>query len=328
MPSIAMGISGRGNAVSETITKGIRESLLQAGFTEAINFSFMSMEDLDTLRLDAGDPRRTAVQVKNPLRVEDSFMRTILAPSLIRNVMHNAAHGNKDVRLFEMARVFNMAQSADGLLPKEPYHIAAISCKDKAKALYKEETHDFYMMKGVLESMLNDIRVSGVAFKRSSEPFLHPGQSADIWIKDEKIGFCGVLSPLVVETLDIKAQKSSIVVTELCIDSLIEHFKPGVCYAPLPKFPAIERDSAIIVDASLEASEIIGWVGSYPSNLIEGSYIFDVYQGGAIPNGQKSIAFNVRYRALDRTLTDDEIDALHKALIASVLEKTKGHLRQ
>ena len=100
-----------------------------------------------------------------------------------------------------------------------------------------------------------------------------------------------------------------------------------VKYIPLPKYPFIERDTAVILDDSLEASNIMKWLKAYPSDLIEDIRIFDVYQGKNIPQGKKSIAFNIRYRTTNRTLKDDEIDTLHSSVVEYILDKTGGKLR-
>jgi phenylalanyl-tRNA synthetase beta chain len=214
----------------------------------------------------------------------------------------------------------------------EREHLGAIYYKEKDKTLYRDDTPDFYVVKGVIEAILNDLKIYDYSFARSSdkssEPFLHPGQSADIFIMDTKIGYVGALSPAIVDSLDIKAHKPSIIVMEIDIDSIVPYAMQVVKYRPLTRYPYIERDTAILVDEAMEVSEIMKLLKSYSSDLIEDVCIFDVYQGKNIAEGQKSIAFNVRYRALDRTLKDDEIDALHGSLIDYIIEKTKGQLRQ
>lgn len=316
------------------VKNGIKEALLKSGFTEVINYSFMGLQELDILGIEESDERRNLVQIKNPLKVEDSFMRTTIIPSMIKNLTHNIAHGNRELRLFEIARVFISEQSAvsseqsASRLPIEKEHLAVLNYKEKIKTLYRDETHDFYIIKGVIEAIFNNLRIYDYSFVRSSEPFLHPGQSADIYIMGNKIGHIGALSPEIINYLDIKAHKPSIVVVEIDIESIVPYTMQQVKYSPLPKYPYIERDTAIVIDSSLESVMLMKWLKSYPSENIEDIAIFDVYQGKNIPEGKKSIAFNVRYRASDRTLKDEEIDALHKSLVDYILDKTKGQLRR
>ncbi len=350
-----MSQESRVKSQESKIKDNIKQSLLKSSFTEVINYSFTGLQDIDLLGIGEDDERRNLVQIKNPLKIEESFMRTTLMPAFIKDLIHNVSHGNRELRLFEIARVFISQKSevslahrssliahrkkdhelsamshelsSASILPIECEHLAALYYKEKSKALYRDDTPDFYIVKGVIEAILNDLKIYDYSFVRSSEPFLHPGQSADIFIMDSKIGYVGVLSPAIVDSLDIKAHKPSVIVMEIDIDSIIPYAMQVVKYRPLPRYPYIERDTAIIVDSLLEAAMLMKWLKSYSSDLIEDIYVFDVYQGENIPEGKKSIAFNVRYRASDRTLKDDEIDAMHKSLVDYILDKTKGQLR-
>ncbi|OGW21940.1 MAG: phenylalanine--tRNA ligase subunit beta [Nitrospirae bacterium GWC2_46_6] len=323
LPKATIGTEGN----ELKVRSNIKQAFLKSGFTEVINYSFMGIHDIDMLGIDEKDERRNSVRIKNPLRAEDSLMRTTLIPSMIKNLVHNVAHGNKELRLFETAKVF-IGRNENSGLPDEREHLAALYYKEKVKALYKDETHDFYIVKGIIEAVFNELKIYDYSFIRSSEPFLHSGQSADIFIMDEKVGYVGSVSPAVIDVLDIKAHKPAVVVMELDIDKLMPYTMQVVKYRALPKYPHVERDTALVVDSSIEASAIVAWLKSYASDMIEDIHIFDVYQGKNIPEGKKSIAFNVRYRAAGRTLKDEEVDALHKSLVDYILDKTNGQLRQ
>lgn len=312
----------------------IKTSFLRKGFNEVINFSFMGTEDLDMLKLGEGDERTNLVKIMNPLRSEDSYMRTTLMPSLIKNILYNLAHGNRDLRFFEISKVFISkntlradSDSKDTKLPDERTHISAVCYREKTKNLYKDATHDFYLIKGIIEAILNNLKINNYSFVISSETFLHPGQSADLYISGSKAGFIGMLAPLVISGLDIKAYKPQIAILEMNLDLLITHAVSNIRYMPLSRYPYVERDTAIIVDSSLESSLIKTLISAYPTDLSEDAYVFDVYQGDSIPAGKKSIAFNIRYRAADRTLKDEEVDVLHRSLTDYILDKTKGQLR-
>lgn len=326
LPKARLGADSRKENISaREIRRDIRESLLKCGFDEAINLSFMGAHELDLLSIPENDARRNLVQVRNPLREEESFMRTTLVPALIRNLVHNLAHGNRELRLFEMSKAFIGIDRNS--LPEEKERVAALYYREKTKTLYKDDTPDFFIVKGILDAMFEGIGISGCSYVRSEEPFLHPGRSADIMIGGTKAGFIGALSPAVIEALDIKAQKPSLIVMEMDLGAIISLSKREMIYKPLPKYPFVERDTAITVDAGLQAAEIIGYLKTYPSNVIEDVSIFDIYQGGNIEAGRKSIAFNVRYRSPEKTLTDSEVEALHKALVDYILGKTGGQVR-
>jgi phenylalanyl-tRNA synthetase beta chain len=331
LPLATVGMEVEDNPEKDTrerLLGDLKESFLKAGFTEVINYSFMGEQDLEVLGLAEDDERRTAVRIRNPLRAEDSYMRTMLAPSLMRNVVHNVVHGNREFRLFEISKVFLNRRPTEAGLPEERTHCAAVLYREKMQTLYRENTPDFFIMKGLVEAVLNDLKIRSWSFVRSQEPFLHPGQSADILIGGERMGYLGALSPLVTDRLDISVRKPSLMLMEIDMNAVVPYAMQELKYMSLPKYPYIERDTAIIVDASLEAASIIGWLRDYPSDLIEDISLFDVYQGVNIPGDRKSIAFNVRYRALERTLRDEEIDSLHQALVEHVLGKTKGELRK
>ncbi len=307
------------------VKRKFRAAFLVSGYTETINYSFIGRSDLDLLRLGKDDTRRDCVAVQNPLRDEDALMRTCMVPSLLRNLVTNVAQGNREFQLFEQSRVF-LSRPGEAL-PEEREHLAALIYREKVKGLYRDETPDFFRLKGLLEALFADMRVAGVSWKRSTEPFLHPGQSADIVLGGTKIGFAGVLSPLVVNALDIKAQKSSVVVVELDLTSLMPHLGTGADYRSIARFPFVERDTALVVDAALEAASILELVRAFRSDVIEETSIFDVYEGASLGEGKKSVAFSVRYRALGRTLTDDEVDGMHADLVRHVSEKTGGQIR-
>lgn len=329
LPKATIGMEWQGSEIKNDqagIKKNIREALLKLGYAEAVNYSFMGLHELDLLGIAENDNRRNLLQVKNPLRAEDSFMRSTLVPSLIKNLVHNISHGNKEIELFEMARVF--INEMPNSLPTEKDHLAAIYYRERNGSLYKDDILDFYKVKGSVEAIFNDLKIHGHSFVRSSEPFLHPGQSADIFLMGNKIGYLGAISPAIIDVLDIKANKPAVIALELDIDSIMPYTLQVVKYMPLPKYPFIERDTAVILAQSLEASNIINWLKAYSSELIEDIHIFDVYQGKNIPQGKKSVAFNIRYRAANRTLKDDEIDALHSAVVKYILDKTDGQLRQ
>jgi len=326
LPKARLGVDSRKENISaREIRRDIRESLLKCGFDEAINLSFMGAHELDLLLIPSDDARRNLVQVRNPLREEESYMRTTLVPALIRNLAHNLAHGNRELKLFEMSKAFLGIDRNS--LPEEKERVAALYYREKTKTLYKDDTPDFYVVKGMLDAMLQGIGIMDCSYVRSDEPFLHPGRSADIMIGGSKAGFIGALSPAVIEALDIKAQKPSVIVMELDLGAIISLSKREVVYKSLPKYPFIDRDTAIVVNAGLQAAEIIAHLKSYPSELIEDISIFDVYQGANIGEGKKSVAFNVRYRSPEKTLTDEEVEGLHKAIVDYILEKTGGQLR-
>ncbi len=303
---------------------GIKESFRRAGFSEAINYSFMGRRMLDLMNIGEADFRRKTIRLRNPLNEEEGLLRTTLIPSLIQNLVYNLSMGSKDVKLFEVSRVFI---ERGGTLPEESHNLGAICFIEKAPSLWKEEAPDFYIVKGVFEALMDDLKISDYSFSRSSEPFLHPGKSCDVMVSGKKLGFLGDLHPGIVEGLGLKISRPEIIVAELYLDELVPLAKTSRKYTLLPRYPYIERDIALIVDNSLPAAYVMERIRSYSSELMEDVTIFDSYRGKNIPEGKKSLAFAVRYRSKQRTLTDSEIEEVHKKLVAYLAEKTAGVVR-
>lgn len=306
------------------LIKKVKTILRMRGFSEAINYSFMNTEYLHLLNIPPDDKRQLAVAIKNPLRKEEAFLRTMLMPSLIQNMSHNLARGIKHISIFELSRVF---ENKGQILPLESLNLAGIYYKEKAPSLWKDEVEDFYVVKGAVEFIFKEFKFKEYSFIASTEPFLHHGRSADIFLDGEKIGFIGVLLPDIIERLSIKA-KASPIVFEINMDKLLSETPQTITYKPIAKFPSIERDIAIVVDESVKAGEVVNLIKRYPSELIEEVSLFDFYKGRNIPQGKKSLGFSIRYRASERTLKDEEIDSIHQGLIRHLIERVGGEIRK
>ena len=212
--------------------------------------------------------------------------------------------------------------------------LGGVYYRERKPSLWKEDAHSFYIVKGMIEDLFGDLHINGYAFSPSSEPFLHPGQSCEIRISGSGIGLLGAVSPVVVDKLEMKVPKPEIVVFEIDFDRLISLIPASMEYSPIPKFPCIERDIAIIVDDKLSAPDIENLIRAYPSELIEDVSIFDFYKGRNIPDEKKSLAFTVRYRSDSRTLTEAEVEEMHFNIVKYIhsrdrrgVERFEGLLR-
>ncbi len=302
----------------------VRESMRTAGFSAAINYSFMNMESLDAMGIVDEDGRRRTVSISNPLSQDECLLRTTLVPSLISNLKVNLDRGVKEVRLFEIANVFFQTGQA---LPAEPLRLGGIWYREKTPSLWRDDIPGFYLAKGALQALFEEVKVKQCAFIPSSELFLHAAQSADIVISGSRVGYIGVPGPKLVNSLHVKKLKPEIVLFEIDLDLLLTFVPHSMQFRPPAKYPPVERDIAVVVDETIPSSRIREIIASYPTTLIEDVSLFDYFTGGSIPKGRKSIAFNVLYRAQDRTLTDAEVEELHAKLVKDVLEKSGGELR-
>jgi phenylalanyl-tRNA synthetase beta chain len=301
-----------------------REVMRKSGFTEIITYSFMSPTNLDMFNIPQTDRRWHTIGIKNPLRQEESLLRTTLIPALLDRFKYNLDRGQKDIRFFEIARVF---QDTGETLPLEDLMLGGLYYRERVPSLWGEDVKGFFVSKGVLESMFTEFKIQEFSFSPSSEPFLHQGQSADIYAAGARLGSVGVISPEIAEKLDLKRHNPEIVLFEINLDLVCTLITKPVQYVPIPKYPAVERDIAVVVDETLPASEIQNMIKTFSSELIETVSIFDVYRGEHIPEGKKSLAFNIVYRSRERTLTDDEVERVHTELVDSVLRRTGGELR-
>ncbi len=306
----------------------IKALLRKAGFSEAINYSFMNPIHLDALGIDEKDKRRTAViNLLNPLRAEESVLRTTLIPALLENLSRNLNRGSSGLRLFELSKIFIHNQgSQEQQLVKERLHLAAILSPETAKTFYQPQAAGFYELKGVLEAVFHDLKITDTAFAASdSEKFLQPGQAAEIIISGKTIGFIGRIAPGTLESFGIHAETY---IFELDADRLLESINnEEVRFKWLLRFPHVDRDMALLASVDLPSEKIIKAVKDFSSELITHVSIFDMYQGKGIPEGRKSLAYSVRYQSADRTLTVAEVDSIHLALIDHVTNSLGVELR-
>jgi phenylalanyl-tRNA synthetase beta chain len=314
----------RSGARQRGLISSIREALMNFGYHDAVNYSFMNPGHLDMLSIPKEDLRRKAIAVANPLRAEDGLMRTTLVPTLVSNLAYNVARGASEVRLFENSKVFI---DQGGELPEEPHRVGGVYWHSgSARELYKDDTEAFYRVKGTVESLMDMLRIEGVEYVPSNEPFFHPGKSADLLIDGKPAGYLGVLSPNVMEAFEIKTTQEA-VVFELDLDLMIDAAPEKPVYTSVPRYPAVERDVALMVDREVTVANIISLVKSGAPDIFESVELFDCYTGKGVPEGKKSLAFNLVYRSPERTLTDGEVEAVHNKLIGALVKETGGAIR-
>lgn len=315
--------SGRMNTKTKHLER-TREVMRQAGFNEVINYSFMSLSSLDIIHVPKYDRRWKTIGIRNPLRQEDSMLRTTLIPALLDNFKYNFDRGQKDIRFFEISRVF---QDIGETLPLEELRLGGLYYSERVPSLWGEDVKGFFVAKGALESMFAEFKMLDVAFLPSSEPFLQKGQSADVYLAGSHLGYIGVIGHDITARLDFKKYAPEIILFEINLDYFFTLISDLIQYIHIPKYPSIERDIAVVVDEAIPAYEIQNMIKTFASELIETVSVFDLYRGKNIPDGKKSLAFNIVYRSRDRTLRDEEVDLVHTSLVDFILQRTGGELR-
>lgn len=304
LPAVRMKTEG---VKKEKAIEGrLKDVLTSLGFLEVINYSF---EDPEFLGLfSENEPLR----ILNPLTKEGSVMRTNLIAGISRNVILNLSHQVRDIRVFEIGRVFIPGENR---LPLEIRKIAGAVTGKRQADIWDKEEFDFFDLKGILERVFEVFSISeGVRFEEAPQiRFLHPGKSAKALLGGEEAGFFGELHPEFQERLGISKR---VYIFEIDLDKLSSSVK-GVekRFRPLPKFPSVRRDIALVVDESVAVGEVLNEIKKVESSLIEDVNVFDVFKGEPVGKGKKSIAVSMILRASDKTLTDEEAnEAQAKAL--------------
>lgn len=301
------------------IERQMRLLLTGCGFQETVNFGFTREELFDKLCLGSGDFRRHFVRIRNPLG-GDAVLRSLLLPSLLENLVLNESRGRRDIQIFEIARIFRTRPGAAE--PIEGRAVGVLAAGDRFPAWWgtKSASVDFYDLKGVLEALGRIFGVSISLRARREIPYLHPGRQAKVALGDEELGWMGELHPEVVRSFDLKTGG---VAMEIDLDLLDRQRRPPEKYKLLPRYPAVFRDMAVVVSERTPAAEIEAAILRTGGALVESAVLFDVYRGKPVPEGKKSIAFSIQYRAADRTLTDEEVVTIH-GRIQEALERDLG----
>ncbi len=282
----------------------LKSLLIGSGFFEAFTFSFSSNAEMDKLNLDKDDARYDMVKILNPLGEEFSRLRTTMVPDMLKSLGRNINMKEKDVRLFEAARTF-APKSGDALPEERPAVCLGVA----------GEQEDFYTLKGVIENIA-EVFGTNVRLIPGGSSFFHPGRKAEIMVKNTVIGEMGEIHPDVRDNFDIDAR---VYVAQVYLDALYDAADDFRVYKPLPKYPAAERDLALIVKDEITAGNLLECIQTSGGKFLESVKLFDVYKGKPLTADQKSMAFSMLFRAPDRTLTDEEVSAA----VQSIMDKTK-----
>jgi phenylalanyl-tRNA synthetase beta chain len=303
----------------------LRDLLVGNGFAEVINYSFTSAMAWDKILLGAEDPRRSNVVIINPLTEEQAVMRTTLLPSLLETVARNLAYRSRNLRLFEARPVF--APLAGEELPSERQHLALVMGGRRHPEGWAQgnEQVDFFDLKGVAEAVLTTFGVDGVVWdSQHGEPYLHPGKSCTIRRGEAILGTIGEVHPSVLHNYEIDLP---LFIMDLDLPAVFEAAASFRGFSPLSRYPDVARDSAVLLDEQISAEQLLAVLHAASGGDTEDIVLFDIYRGQGIPAGKKSMAFRVRYRSMERTLTDEEINALHARLVEALREKLGAEIR-
>lgn len=327
----AANVSGEYRA-HENRRRAGRRALNACGFDEALSYSFIGAEHDTEFELLPGLVRRADeaaafVTLSNPIIEGASRMRPTLLVGLLESLRRNFNHGTRDVRLFEMGRVFAASADAGGQ-PQETE-----SCALVATGVAIEEGHagaarelDFYDLKGALEAATDAMRVGSLEFTAATKTkHLREGQAAQILLAGRPIGTLGRLGDEVAAAYKFK---QPVYVAEVDFGALLASSEPGVRYAPLARYPSVMRDASLVADRRVTFAELRRAVVELNLEQVRRVMLVYVYEGERVPEGQRSVTLRLEYRADDRTLRDEEVDELHNRIVKALEEKFGAQLKR
>jgi len=310
IPTTQLKIAAKGGYSPKMLFESACGNACRAlGYNEIITYSFVSPEIFDRIRLPENSALRNPMRIQNPLGEDTSVMRTTALPSMLDILSRNMAYRNKDVKLYELAKIY--LPVAGQLQPNEPKILVLGSYGQNA---------DFFSVKGELEGIFSALRVKKASYTAVKDnPSYHPGRCAEITIDGIAVGYIGQIHPLVAENYDMGCP---VYCAEVNMEALMDLKLPEPTYTPLPKFPTVTRDLAIICDDAITVAQAEAVMEKAAGKLLRSIALFDIYRGANIPEGKKSMAFSLSLRADDRTLTDADsekvvtcvLDALQKEL--------------
>jgi len=307
----------------------VAELLTAQGFSEAINYSFVSEKHFDMLGLAVDDPRRLTVRLRNPLSDEQSVMRTMLLPGVLENVRRNINHQVPDLKLFEIGKVFIPGA---GELPQEEVWLTAAMAGRRYPGSpvfhFAQGACDFFDIKASVEQLLLVMRYDGVKMVAVSAPPRYVDATSALAMVTETgavLGHVGRLHPDCLRAFGIKVE---VFYLELNLSALGALTARPKAFAPLSRFPAVRWDLALVVPEGVISGEIIAGISGCGESLVEQVELFDVYQGDKIASGLKSVAISITYRDQEKTLADDVVQMAQQRILAMIGARFGGYLRE
>ena len=274
-----------------------------AGYSEIITYSFISPSYYDKIDLPKDSPLRNSMKILNPLGEDTSIMRTTTLPSMLEILTRNYNFRNKSAKLYELGRTYFAKNDGSGMA-NEP--------KVLSLGAYGADM-DFFTLKGAVETILAGLRITGVTYvAESGNPSYHPGRCAKVYCGETLLGTLGQIHPHVAENYGVDCE---LYAAEFSFDALYASMGGKAVYQPLPKFPAVTRDIAVVCDAAVTVGALEDCIRRGAHGLLKSVTLFDIYTGTGIPEGKKSVAFNLELRSDERSLTAEEADADVKSIL-------------
>jgi phenylalanyl-tRNA synthetase beta chain len=309
----------------QKLRRTIRHTLRNLGLHEVITYSLTS-EQAEQI-VASLHPDANPIRLAMPMSSEHAVLRTTLLPQLIEAAAYNVNHGNERVAIFELGRTYLSREETLTTLPEERYELAGLVTGKREPSIWKHPVlpaGDFYLVKGMLEALFTRLGIVDVVYQAVQPKGFHPGRTAEILADGEVIGVLGELHPKLAKQYDLEQP----VVFQLDVEKLLAAIDEEILYQPIPRFPAVTRDLAVIVDEDVPAGEMEEGIWEVAGELLQSVTLFDVFTGEQIGEGKKSVAYSLIYRASDRTLTDEEVNAVHERVVKYLEDVFGAKLRQ
>ncbi|MDQ1380319.1 MAG: phenylalanyl-tRNA synthetase beta chain [Actinomycetota bacterium] len=300
--------------------RALADVLVGAGYDEVYTLPLLAPADLASAGLETDG----LIEVENPLRAEESILRPALLPGLLRSVAYNAAHGTPDVALFESGTVFGPPRAGESL-PAERHAVAFARARHARRAPHEPDRDvDVYDATAVLNAIAQELRITDIRLDAAAVAGFHPTRAARILVDGREVGAIGEVAAAVADALSLAGP---IVACEIDVGAVLESARTDRMSSPVSRFPASTVDLAFVVDDRIPAAALQETLAAAGSELLENVALFDVFRSDALGPGKVSLAFSLRFRALDRTLTDDEVSALRQKCIDAVVSAHGAELR-
>lgn len=300
----------------QKIEDDIKQLLVDSGLSQICTYGFLKLEDLKKSNVEKTDE---VIEIKNPLSEDYTIMRISTIPSMMQALTFNDSKKNKEVKLFDISRTYKNKKKVieEGEVPEEDTIITI--------GMYGKSA-DFYVLKGIVENIM---QIAGVqrydVIREENKPSYHPGKTASLKVGVDVVATFGEVHPIVLENYDI-SQK--VMLAEINLDKIVKYAKTTRKYIEIPKFPALTRDIAIIVKNEIEVAQIEKIIQKVGKKLLEKLELFDVYRDAKLGEDRKSVAYALTFRIKERTLTDEEVNAVMEQIINNLTVELEAELRK
>ncbi|OQY43040.1 MAG: phenylalanine--tRNA ligase subunit beta [Fusobacteriia bacterium 4572_74] len=312
--NIKAGVVDEEFQTTDTSKKHLRDMGLQ----EVINYSFIPRGILEKLKIEV-----ETIDIKNPLNEDMVTLRPTLMYGLLTNIRDNFNRNINDLKIFEVSRTFTKAETLADEIVKVGIALAGRDERNLWDA--KPEAYDFYDLKGYVESYLKDMGMTRYQLKRTENKSYHPGRAVDILIGRDYIGTFGEIHPDIAEAMSISRER--IYLAELELAKIVKYGKTAIKYEKIVKYPAVNRDLAILMDRDKLVGDMVGDIKK-SSNIIESVNLFDIYEGEKVEADKKSVAINIVLRKTTGTLEENEVTAAIDKILGLIKKKYQGEIRQ